>query len=212
MPNFTVDINSARIATIGLAGLNVVDVRVHGALDRAPRAELDAMGGGYGEGGRGYLLWVAGRALRQGDVVRVTLNDRRALRQGDVVLVTLNDNDDGGDPGKTIAELYPDEPPSTQTDFSITPAMAADLRARPRLHAAFVVQAMTSSGQRASAASDERHTDFSFSVVWDRFQPQQARVRLATYCLDDVLARTDGTEHLLTTLATGDSATFSVVG
>lgn len=196
MPNFTVDINSARIATIGLAGLNVVDVRVHGALDRAPRAELDAMGGGYGEGGRGYLLWVAGRALRQGDVVRVTLND----------------NDDGGDPGKTIAELYPDEPPSTQTDFSITPAMAADLRARPRLHAAFVVQAMTSSGQRASAASDERHTDFSFSVVWGRFQPQQARVRLATYCLDDVLARTDGTEHLLTTLATGDSATFSVVG
>jgi hypothetical protein len=48
-------------------------------------------------------------------------------------------------------------------------------------------------------------------MLLNHFQPDQARVHLATYCLDDVLARMAGTTHLQTTIQAGESATFSLV-
>lgn len=89
--------------------------------------------------------------------------------------------------------------------------MAAGIRARPRLHAAFEVQASTPDGRQATATSDERNTDFRFSVLWNHFQPDQARVHFATHCLDHVLTRTAGTTHLQATIHAGESAAFSLV-
>jgi len=195
MPHIVVDVNNVRITTINLAPMRVMDVSVHGALDRALKAAVDAMGGNYDEGGCGHLNWLMEYPLQPGDMVRVHLN------QGDA----------NGDAGKTFEDLFPDETPSTQTDFSISEAMAAEIRARPRLHAAFEVQASTPDGQQATATSGERNTDFRFSVLWNHFQPDQARVHLATYCLDHVLTRTAGTTHLQTTIQAGESATFSLV-
>ena len=195
MPHIVVDVNNVRITTINLAPMPVMDVSVHGALDRALKAAVDAMGGNYDEGGCGHLNWLMEYPLQPGDMVRVHLN------QGDA----------NGDAGKTFEDLFPDETPSTQTDFSISEAMAAEIRARPRLHAAFEVQASTPDGQQATATSGERNSDFRFSVLWNHFQPDQARVHLATYCLDHVLTRTAGTTHLQTTIQAGESATFSLV-
>jgi hypothetical protein len=192
MPCISVEVNGTRIATISLTGREVVDVAVYGALDRDPKATLNAGGNHLVDGGYGHLIWIAEHALLAGDVVRVRLDESCGI----------------ADQGKTIDELYPDEEPCTRTDFTIDENMAAELRARPRLHEAFLVRAETSSGQQATAASDDLNTDFSFSLLWDSFRPNQARVRLATYCLDDVLARTGGTTHLKTTLSVGDSASF----
>ena len=195
MPHIAVDVNHVRITTINLTSMRVMDVSVHGALDRVLKGAADAMGGNYDEDGCGHLTWLMEHPLQPGDILRVHLN------QGDA----------NGDAGKTFKELFPDEPPSTQTDFSISDTMAAEIRARPRLHAAFEVQASTSDGQQATATSDERNTDFRFSVLWDHFQPDQARIHLATYCLDHVLARMAGTTHLQTPIQAGESATFSLV-
>ena len=195
MPHITVDINDVRITTINLAPMRVMNVSVHGALDRALKAAVDAMGGNCDEGGCGHLTWLMDHPLQPGDILRVHLNR----------------DDATGDAGKTFEELFPDETPSTQTDFSISDTMAAEIRARPRLHAAFEVQASTSAGQHAAATSDERNTDFRFSVLWDHFQPDRARIHLATYCLDHVLARMAGTTHLQTTIQAGESATFLLV-
>ena len=195
MPHIVVDVNNVRITTINLAPMRVMDVSVHGALDRALKAVADAMGGNYDENGCGHLTWLMEHPLQPGDMVRVHLNQGEAK----------------GDTGKTFEELFPDETPSTQTDFSISEAMAAEIRARPRLHEAFEVQASTPDGQQATATSDERNTDFRFSVLWDHFQPDQARIHLATYCLDHVLARMAGTTHLQTTIQAGESATLSLV-
>ena len=195
MPSISIDVNGTRVATIGLSGTQLVDVSVHGALDRMPKAALSATGGNFEEGGCGYLIWI----------------DEVALLPGEVVRVSLNEFCDVADQGKTIEELYPDEEPSGRSDFTISDDMAAEIRSRPRLHEAFLVQAGTSPGQQAEAASDELNTDFRFGFIWDSSRPTQARVRLATYCLDDVLARTGGTAHLQTTLSFGDSASFSLV-
>jgi len=195
MPHIAVDVNNVRITTINLASTRLMNVSVHGALDRALKAAVDAMGGNYDEGSCGHLTWLMDHPLQPGDIVRVHLHQ----------------DDAKGDAGKTFEQLFPDETPSTQTDFSISDTMAAEIRARPRLHAAFEVQASTSAGQQATATSDERNTDFRFSVLWDHFQPDQARIHLATYCLDHVLARMAGTTHLQTTIQAGESATLSLM-
>ncbi|MBD8627274.1 hypothetical protein IFT64_10030 [Oxalobacteraceae sp. CFBP 8753] len=195
MPHIAVDVNNVRITTINLASTRLMNVSVHGALDRTLKAAVDAMGGNYDEGTCGHLTWLMDHPLQPGDIVRVHLNQHDAK----------------GDAGKTFEELFPDETSSTQTDFSISDTMAAEIRARPRLHAAFEVQASTSAGQQATATSNERDTDFRFSVLWDHFQPDEARIHLATYCLDHVLARMAGTTHLQTTIRAGETATFSLV-
>jgi hypothetical protein len=195
MASITIDVGGIRVATMDLAGLQVANVSIHGALDRDPKAALDAMGGDYADGGRGFLVWVAERALRAGEAVCVTLR----AAGGD------------GDRGRTIAELFPDAEPSARTDFTISADMAAELRARARLHEHFIVRAEVPAAAPAEAASDDRNTDFSFSVLWNSHDPDRARVRLATHCLDDVLARTDGTTHAQGMLAVGDSARFVLV-
>jgi hypothetical protein len=195
MPSIAIEVNGLHIATISLAGMDVVDVRVDGGLDREQKATLSAGGGSYGEGGSGYLIWIAERSLQPGDLVNVRLNEACDI----------------ADQGKTIAELYPDEAPSARADFSISDDMAAEIRARPRLHEGFIVRVETSSAQQATAASDDLNTDFAFSVLWPGFHSEQGRVSLRTYCLDDALARTGGKAHLQTTLSFGDSVAFSVL-
>ena len=195
MPGITVDLNGTRIAAIDLAALHVMTVSVHGALDSEDLATLDASGGAFGNGGSGYRIWIDQRPLHAGDTVRVTFS-----RRGD-----------GADPGHTIAQRYPDEAPCTRTDFTPDAQMAAELLARPRLREAFLVQAWTSSGQQASAASDERHTRFQFHVAWNWAEADQVRVALSTCGLDHVLARAGAAQHLQTTLTPGASAVFTLV-
>ena len=195
MPHIAIDINNVRITTTNLASMRLMNVSVRGALDQDMKAAVDAMGGSDEEGSCGHLTWLMDHPLQPGDILRVHLHQ----------------DDAKGDAGKTFEQLFPDETPSTRTDFSISDTIATELRARPRHHAAFEVQASTSAGQQAAATSDERNTDFSFSVLWDHFQPNQARIHLATHCLDHVLARMAGTPHLQTTIQAGESATLSLM-
>jgi hypothetical protein len=195
MPSISVEVNGTRIASISLAELQVVSVSVHGRLDSEQKTVLDAMGGNYEDGACGHLIWLAERALLTGDVVRIAFSESSGI----------------ADRGRTMEELYPDEEPCTRTDFSISDEMAAEMRARPRLHDAFIVQAETSLAQRVTAASDERNTQFTFGLLWNWMEPGQARIRLSTLCLDDVLARTGGNEHLQTMIGYGEHASFFLV-
>jgi hypothetical protein len=192
MPCLSVELDGAPVTTINLAGMVVVDVSVHGALDRNPKAALAAGGGSDAQGGRGYLIWVTELPIQAGAVLKVVFHEAC----------------ENPDEGKTIQELFPDDEPCTRTDFKLNDEMAAEIRARPQLHQAFSVQATTSHGQQAMAVSDIHNTSFAFRVVWDYTRPSQARIHLSTNCLDDLLARRIGTSHLQALLLFGDSASF----
>lgn len=194
MPGIVIELNGSHFITIDLAGMDVVDVSVHGALDQVSKAVLDAHGGNYSDGGCGHLIWVAEQSILSGEALNVKLIEACGITAK----------------GRTIQELYPDDEPVSQTDFTISEEMAAEIRARPRLHKAFSVEAATSNGQLAAAMSNELNTSFTFGVLWDFTRPNQARVRLNTHCLDDVLARKAGTRHLEAVLSLGDSASFSL--
>lgn len=113
MPGLAIELNGTHVSTISLSGMDVVDVSVHGALDRNPRAALDAMGGNYADGGYGHLIWVTEKSLSPGEVLSVKL-----IEACDIT-----------DQGRTIQELFPDDEPCTQTDFTINDEMASELRA-----------------------------------------------------------------------------------
>ena len=195
MPGISVQVNGERVATIDLAGLNLVNVFVHGTLDGEQHATLSAHGGDYGNGRGGHLIWIA----------------EHALLPGEVVTFTYLETCEGGDQGKTIAQLWPDAEADTRTDFSIDSQMAAEIRSRPRLRESFHVRVETSAGLRVTATSDDRNTDFNFSLLWSGIGEARARLRLETYCFDDVLNGPGGTEHLKTPVSFGGSASFTVV-
>lgn len=159
------------------------------------RRRLQAATGNFQEASRGYLSWVNDLTPQPGQVLSLQLMEACETE----------------DSGKTIAELYQDEPPSEPSDFSMTDAMVAEIRARPRLRESFTVVARTSSGQHATASSDENNTDFTFRVFWDATRPDQARVSLRTDCLDDVAARRLGSGHVHAFLSFGESASFTLL-
>lgn len=195
MPGIAIHIDGTHLATVNFAGMEMADVSVHSGLDKESPATLQAATGNFQEGGCGYLIWV---------------NDMK-LQSGQVLGLKFMEACETEDSGKTIQELYPDEPQSEPTDFSMTDAMTAELRARPRLRESFTVAAGTSSGQLVTTSSDETNTDFTFRVFWDATRPDQARVSLRTHCLDDVVARRLGPEHLHGSLAIGESASFTLL-
>jgi len=51
MPSLFIEVNGMRIATMALAGMQIVDVSIHGALDREQKFLLDAVGGNYAADG-----------------------------------------------------------------------------------------------------------------------------------------------------------------
>lgn len=71
MPCLSIQLDGAQVATIHLDEMHVVDVSVHGSLDQVPRATLGAMGGNYGEGGSGHLIWVTDLSVQPGQSVSV---------------------------------------------------------------------------------------------------------------------------------------------
>jgi hypothetical protein len=197
MPGFTVHLGETLVATINMARLEVFHVSAHGALDQDPKATLDAMGGQFSDNETSsFWIWISELVLQPEQVVKVCFVDRCGA----------------GESGKTADELFPDEVPSKQTDFTMTPELAEEIRARPRLHKDFTVLVETSQGHRAIATSDELNTSFSFGVLWNWTEPDMARVSLGTHCLDDVIAKRSGRMHLESTFSFGDSATFMLRG
>jgi hypothetical protein len=194
MPAITVHVDDVNCATIDLSVMDVVSVSVWGALNREELVTVDANGGSYRDGERRFLIWLPDQSVNPGQTVRVQLQETC----------------DGADQGRTIQELYPDAEPAPETDFTITEARAAEIRSRPQLHESFAVHAVTSSGESCTASSDERNDCFSMHVVWDYTRPDKARVSVGTHCLDDVIGRTGGTDHLSTTLSFGDCVSFTV--
>ena len=195
MPGILVEVDGVRVAAIDLAGMQLVHVSVDGGLDGENKATLSAWGGNYADGARGHVIYIEERVLLPGQLVRVSF-------QGHC---------DKPDRGQTLDELYPGEEAIPRTDFSINDEMASELRARPRLHEEFIAQVDTASGERMTAVSDEFNTSFRFGLLWDWLHPDGARMSMRTYCLEDVLARRRGTEHVESMLDLGESVVFSLV-
>lgn len=196
MPALNVSVDGATIATVCTAGYDVLNVRAGGTRVDDDLATLDVSGGSYPEDGQStYLTWICDLPLQPGQVVEVIFLETGSTSHR----------------GKTIEELFPGETPTEPTDFKPTAEMFAELRNRPKLHEKYAFQLVSSIGTVFAGETTPDEHGFGFSVVWNSFHPERARVSLHSYTLDGLESHGPMNSHVEERMQYGDSVRFELV-
>lgn len=196
MPALTVSIDGVTLATVSTDGYDVMSVRAGGTRVDENLATLDLSGGSYPESGDStYLTWISDVPLQAGQVVTVAFLDAALTSRA----------------GKTIEELFPDEPPSAQTDFKPTADMFAELRAMPTLRDKFSFRLVSSSGTNFAGETTPDEHGFGFTVLWNSHHPERARASLHSYTLNNLESHGPMNDHVDEKLHYGDWVQFELV-
>ena len=196
MPALTVLLDGALVATVSTDGYDVLTVDVGGTLVDSELATLNFSGGSYPKDGKStYLVWAPNLPIAHGQVVTVAFLENAPTSQA----------------GKTIDELFPDEEPVTQTDFTLTADMLADIRAREKIRDTFNFRLEVPPRSPAFDATSYEDHGLAFSVIWDSSRPEQARMSLHSYTLDGLEARAPGNYFAKEVLHYGDSVQFELL-
>lgn len=196
MPALDISLDGVKIATVNMDGLDVVSLNVGGTQVDEDLASLDVSGGSYPEDGQPTsLTWVGSVPLRAGQKINVVFLESAASSHS----------------GKTIEELFPDEPPCTQTDFTLTAEMFRELRAKPKHRETFSFRLSLSSGTSFVGTTAATEHGFGFSVLWNSFHPERARVSLHSYTLDSLEAHGPMNNLVEEKIQYGSSVDFQLV-
>jgi hypothetical protein len=196
MPALSVSIDGLQIATVCTDGYDVLNVRASGTCIDDHLADLDVSGGSYPENGdQTHLTWV----------------NELHLQPGQVVTISFLEHASSSHAGKTIEDLFPDEMPTTVTDFKPTAEMYKELRATPKLHDKFSFRLASSSGASfVGETAPDAHV-FGFSVLWNSHHPERARVSLHSYTLDSLESRGPMNNHFEERINYGGSVRFELI-
>jgi hypothetical protein len=197
MPALRISIDGNEVATVCTDGYDVVNARVSGTrIDDEP-ATLGVSGTSQPENGESvYRTWVNELPLKPGQVVAVSLLESASTSHA----------------GKTIEELFPEEDITEEADFTVTTEMFAELRAKPKLREKYSFLLKSSSGASFAGESKPDEHGFSFSVVWNSFHPERARISLHSYTLDSLENRDTPLVHLFEERTSPESmVTFELV-
>lgn len=196
IPALSVLINGVPIATVCTDGYDVLSARASGTHVDDELATLDISGGSYPSGAESnHLIWV----------------NEIPLRSGQLVTVLFLESAPSSHAGKTIEEAFPDEPPVTQTDFTLTPQLFAEVRARPMLRDGFSFRVRSSSGTTFVGKTAPDEHGFGFTVLWNSSSPERARVSLHSYTLDSLEVHGPMNYKFDERLQYGDSVRFELV-
>lgn len=196
MPALSVSVDGISIATVCMDGYDVVSVSVQGTRIDENLAHLEFSGGSHPENDEStHLTWISDLPLRAGQVVTVSFLENAVSSHA----------------GKTIEELFPDEPAITQTDFRPTTEMFEELRVRPKLREKFAFRVVSSSGRVYSGRTKPDEHGFGFGVLWNSFHSERARASLHSYTLDSLEAREPFDYHFEERMKFGDSIQFELL-
>ncbi|RBB36778.1 hypothetical protein DPV79_24280 [Burkholderia reimsis] len=174
MPALEIMLDSVTVATVSTAELTMLAARVGGMLIDEAVASLNVSGSNYHlSGPPSYLTWIADTPLQAGQRIRVLFHQDGQSSQT----------------GKTIDELYPDEPPVAQTDFTPTAEMFQKLRAMPKFREKFVIDLSSSSGTSFRGETMAGEDSFALTILWDCMHPERARTSLHSHSLDRLEAK-----------------------
>lgn len=196
MPALNVSVDGVTIATVCTDGYDVLTVRASGTRVDSDMATLDVSGGSYPEDGQSTdLTWICDLPLQPGQVVEVFFLETGLTSHR----------------GKTIEELFPGETPTEPTNFKPTAEMFAEIRNRLKLHDKFSFQLVSSIGTVFAGETTPDEHGFGFSVVWNSFHPERARVSLHSYTLDGLESHGSMKNHVEERMYYGDSVRFELV-
>lgn len=197
MPALRTLIDGVPIATVSCDGYNVLSVHVSGTRINEELATLEVSGGVYPVGGEStHLIWAADVHVLPHQEVTVQL-----LAQAET-----------SHAGKTIDELYCDAPPHEQKDITPIPEMFEKLRTMPAFRERFMLSLESSRGNRLRVDTTPDEHGFAFSVVWNSFSPQHARMSLHSYTLQNLEDGSESNYHVQEEMNCGDAVTFALVG
>ena len=195
MPALRTLIDGVPIATVSSDGYNLLSVYISGTRINEELATIEVSGGMYPKGGEStYLIWATDIHLLPYQEVTV-----QYLKQAET-----------SHPGKTIDEQYPDEPPCEVEDFTPTPVMFAKLRTMPTFRDGFMLSLESSQGARLLVETNPEDHGFAFSVVWDSFCPQRARMSLHSYTIQSMEDRIGGHYYVQEKMNCGDEVKFAL--
>ncbi len=195
MPALRTLVDGTPLATVSCDGYNVLSVHVSGTRINEELATIQVSGGIYPEGGEStHLIWAADIELKPHQEVTIQF-----LEQADT-----------SHPGKTIDELYPDEPPCEQEDFTPTPEMFAKLKNMHTYRDDFKFSLESSQGSLTRVETTQEDHGFAFSVVWDSFRPKHASMSLYSYTIQSMEDKIDSNYHVREKLNYGDEVKFAL--
>lgn len=194
MPAIEISLDGTRIATVCVDELNVLSATVGSTRIDADFAELIVMGGQYPDGEASTsLFWSGWDTFCPGQQLEIAFR-KEAMKC---------------DPGKTLEELYPDEASDFPADFKPTAEMFDELRKSPKLRDGYSFQLSLSTGGAFAGKTLPEHHGFGFTVLWNSFHPEKARVSLHAYSLESLENRSAMNYLFEGTLALGESVVFS---
>lgn len=174
MPALEIMVDGDTVVMVSTNNLSMLAATVSGMLIHEAIASLNVAGGNYSQSGSStYLTWIADTPLQAGQRIRVLFHQ----------------DGQSSHAGKTIDELYPDEPPVAQTDFTPTAEMFQKLRAMPKVREKFVIDLNASSGASFHGETTVDEDSFALSILWDYMHPERTRVSLHFHSLDNLEAR-----------------------
>jgi hypothetical protein len=196
MPALSVSVDGVALATVSTDGYDVVSVRAGGTQVDDDPATLQLDGGSYPKHGEAsYLTWISDAPLQTGQVVTVSFLETASSSHA----------------GKTIEELFPDEPLSKQNDLKPTSDVFAELRAMPTLRDKFAFRLVSSSGTNFAGETARDEHGFGFTVLWNSFHPERVRASLHSYTLNSLEARGPMNNHVEEKLQYGGWVRFELV-
>jgi hypothetical protein len=178
-PGLAVSLNGEHLVTVAVDDLNILDVRVHGDVVSEEFATLDVTGSKHPNGAQStFLIWIGDRVLQPGSEVEVSFLESTATSYA----------------GKPIDEFYPEEEPPTGS-WQPTDAMFDELGKRPRVRERFRFEVLPTSSHAITAVTAAEDHSFGFSVSWNSFHPERARISLSSTTLQSIRDRANGTSH-----------------
>lgn len=172
MPALSVSVDGALLATVNADDCEMLHIVVSTTALNDEIAALTVLGGVFPEDGQySVLLWVNKQSVQPGQTVEVSL-----LATG----ITSHR-------GKTVKELFPDEPPPGQSDFQLTTEFFADIRSRyPTLRKKHAFRVVAANGVVSEHETAPDDIGSSFALRWNSVCPEDASVTLHSYTADDL--------------------------
>lgn len=196
MPALSVSVDGTHIATVCTDGYNMLSVRISGTRIDENLAELEVTGGTFPEDGESnYLTWV----------------DALPVQHGHSVAISFLESAKSSHSGKTIEELFPDEKPPQKGDFKPKSEIFNELRSMPTLREGFSFRLESSAGTKFVGKTTAKEHGFGFTVFWDAWHPECARVSLHSYTLDSLETRGPMSDHFKERIRYGEEIRFELV-
>ncbi|WP_431263337.1 hypothetical protein ACQ859_25680 [Roseateles chitinivorans] len=172
MPAISILVDGEPIATANTEGLSVLSAHVQGARSDEAFASVDLHGTTLEQST--FLIWIGSLTLQPGQQVEV-----RFMEVGETA-----------PPGKTIEELFPDEPGDEEPDDETSEASAFEkIRAKPLHRAGYGLAFSSSDGVAFEGRTGEDDHAFALHVAWNMYRPDRAHLSLRAYTLDELESR-----------------------